>query len=227
MARRLTIVVVAIALLVGLGTWWREHRRADRAEMDAGLAASRTLTAIFSKTSALQVAQLKGEAVTRVESRSGFGLFGNVQTTRAPYAVDYVVDLHRLSPRDFRWNAERRVMVVTIPEVTTGPPRIDFAQARSEQGGLYISRTSGLMMGQRVARNLGAAVVGKANSPEQLARAQAAAREAVAGLVSAPLAAAGLGDVTVRVRLAGEDRPAGLDDERWDESRPVADVVRQ
>ena len=224
MARRLTLLLL-IAAAVGAAFWW-QHRRADRAEWDAGLAASRTLSAVFAKTSSLQVAQLQGEAVTRVEGKSGFGMFGNVQTTRAPYAVEYLVDLHRLSARDFRWNARARVMVVTIPEVTVGQPRIDLARARSEQAGVYISRQSGLAMGQHVARNLAAAVTVKANAPEQLGRAQAAAREAVAALVAAPLAAAGLGDVAVRVRLAGEDRPAGLDRERWDESRPVAEVVR-
>ena len=224
MARWLTLLAL-IAAAVGGAFWWQQ-RRAERAEMDAGLAASRTLSAVFARTSALQVAELSGEAVTRVEGRSGFGMFGNVQTTRAPYAVGYQVDLHRLGPRDFRWNGEQRIMIVTIPEVVAGPPRIDLAQARSEQSGLYVSRQSGLAMGQRVAQNLALAASAKANAPEQLARAQAAARDAVAALVAAPLAAAGMDGVTVRVRLAGEDRPAGLDRERWDESRPIAEVVR-
>lgn len=224
MGRRLILLLVVVALLVGFGGWWRAHRAADRAEMDAGLAASRTLSAVFARTSVLQVAELKGDAVTRVEGRSGFGMFGNVQTTRAPYAVGYTVDLRRLRQRDFRWDAERRTMTVTLPEVVAGPPRIDLAQARSEQRGVYISRTSGLAMGQRVARNLTAVASAKANEPAQLARAQAAARAAVGELVAAPLAAAGLDGVTVRVRLAGEE--AGRDDERWDVSRSVEDVLR-
>ena len=225
MARPLTLLLL-IAAAVGGAFWW-QHRRADRAEWEAGLAASRTLSAVFAKTSILQVAQLKGEAVTRVEGKSGFGMFGNVQTTRAPYAVDYLIDLHRLSARDYRWNAQTRVMVVTIPEVTVGQPRIDLAQARSEQAGVFISRQSGLAMGQHVARNLATVVTVKANAPDQLGRAQDAARDAVTALVAAPLAAAGLGDVTVRVRLAGEDRPAGPDRARWDTSRPVGEVVRR
>ena len=224
MGRWLSLLLL-VAAAVG-GVFWWQGRRADRAEMDAGLAASRTLSAVFAKTSALQVAELKGEAVTRVEGRSGFGVFGNVQTTRAPYAVGYMVDLHLLHARDFRWNAQQRIMVVTIPEVTVTPPRIDLAQAQTEQSGLYVSRKSGLAMGQRVAANLGLAATAKANEPTQLNRAQAAAREAVAALVAAPLAAAGLDGVTVRVRLAGEDRPAGLDDQRWDASRPIAEVLR-
>lgn len=225
MARRLTIILVVAVLFAAAGSWWREHRRAERAEADAGLAASRTLSAVFSRTSALEVARLDGEVVTRVEGRSGFGMFANAQTTRAPYSVTYLVDLHALRPGDFRWNTDRRLMIVTIPEVTVGTPRVDLAQARSGQSGIYISRASGLAMGQRVAGNLAAAAAAKAGAPEQLARAQASARDAVAALVRAPLAAAGLGDVSVVVRLAGEERPAGLDHERWDESRPVADVV--
>ena len=224
MACRLMLLLLVLAAVAG-AFWWQQ-RRVDRAERDAGLAASRTLSAVFSRTSTLQVARLSGEAVTRVEGRSGFGMFGNIQTTRAPYAVDYLVDLRRLRPGDFRWNPDTRVMVVTIPEVSVGEPRIDLARARSDQSGIYISRQSGLTMAQRAAGNLAAAAQARASAPDQLARAQAAAREAVAALVEAPLAAAGLGDVTVRVRLAGEDRPAGMDRERWDETRPLDEVLR-
>lgn len=223
MAKRLILLLLAVVAVIAGVALWREHRRADRAELDAGLAASRTLSAVFRRTSALQVATLTGAAVTRVEGRSGFGVFGNVQTTRAPYSVDYRVDLSRLGRRDFQWDAERRTMTVMLPEVTAAPPRIDLAQARTEQGGLYISRASGLAMAQRVAQNLTLAATTTARSPEQLGKAQAAARVAVAALVKAPLAAAGLDDVTVRVRLAGE-RPASVN-ERWDESRPVREVI--
>lgn len=225
MAKKLILVLLLLAA-VGGAFWWQQ-RRADRAEMEAGFAASRTLSAVFERTAALQVARLRGEAVTRVEGASGYGMFVNVQVTRAPYSVDYLVDLRRLTPADYRWNAKARTMIVTIPPVMVGKPNIDLAQARTTQGGVFISRASGLAMQQRVAGNLALAAGQKANSPENIAKAQASARAAVQALVAAPLTAAGIADVTVIVRLPGEDRPAGLDAERWDMSRPIADVLRE
>ena len=46
MAKKL-IVVLLLVLAVAGAFWWQE-RRADRAEMEAGLAASRTLSAVQS-----------------------------------------------------------------------------------------------------------------------------------------------------------------------------------
>ena len=118
-------------------------------------------------------------------------------------------------------------MIVTVPQVTASPAAVDMARARSQQDGLYISRGSGLAMGQRVAGNLAAAAGRTARSPTNMAQAQAAARTAVQALVAAPLAAAGVNDVAVVVRLPGEDRPASLSREQWDMSRPLDEVLRQ
>lgn len=226
MAKRLILALLAIAVVVA-AFWW-QSRRADQAEWEAGLAASRTLDAVFQRTSVLQVAQLNGEAVTRVQGSSGpAGVFRNVQITRAPYQVNYQVDLSRLARADYRWNPEARVMIVTVPQVTASPAAVDMARARSQQDGLYISRGSGLAMGQRVAGNLAAAAGRTARSPTNMAQAQAAARTAVQALVAAPLAAAGVNDVAVVVRLPGEDRPASLSREQWDMSRPLDEVLRQ
>lgn len=224
MAKRLLIVLLVVAVA---GAFWWQDRRADRAERDAGLAASRTLSAVFERTSTLQVARLSGEAVTRVDGRSGYGMFANVQTTRAPYRVDYLVDLRRLTPADYRWNADERVMTVTIPEVVAGEASVDMARATSTQDGLFISRRSGLAMQQQVAGNLALAANRTAQLPENLGRAQASARDAVEALVSGPLLAAGLDDVRVIVRLPGEAKPVGLSREQWDESRPLRDVLNQ
>lgn len=225
MARKL--ILAALMLAVIAGAFWWQQRRAERAEMEAGLAASRTLSAVFERTSALQVARLSGEAVTRVDGSSGYGMFANVQTTRAPYTVDYIVDLRRLAPADYRWNADDRTMIVTIPEVTVGKPNINLAQASTMQGGLFISRASGVAMQQRVAANLALAADRTANTPDNVARARQSARAALEALVAGPLTAAGIADVDVVVRLPGEDRPPGLDRERWDMSRPIAEVLRE
>lgn len=224
MARRLTLLLIVAAIVAAF--WW-QRRRADRAEMEAGLAASRTLSAVFERTSALQVARLSGEAVTRVDGSSGYGMFANVQTTRAPYTVDYLVDLRRLGPDAYRWNAGDRVMVVTVPAITIGKPNIDLAQARTTQAGLFISRAAGIAMQRRVAGTLALAAARTAATPENLDKARSASRAAIAALVAAPLTAEGITDVRVVVRLPGEDQPAGLDRERWDASRPISEVLAE
>jgi hypothetical protein len=98
-----------------------------------------------------------------------------------------------------------------------------MADARSKQTGLFVSRACGLAMQREVAGRLAAAAGERAVRPDHIAEAQLSAREAVARLVAAPLEAAGLGDVTVRVRLATDPRPR--DDRQWDISRSIEDVL--
>lgn len=227
MVRRGTLIgfVVAIALLlVGFG-YWLEHRRAEQAETQLGLDASRMLNATFEKASVLKVGQLSGTVVARSEATSGGGLIRNTQTTRAPATVDYLVDLGAIEPSDYRWNEGARIMTVTLPPVRAGAPNIDLSRAQVRQSGLWISRSAGVAMQTQAAARLRDRAVYQAARPENLQQARENARAAVRRLVAAPLAAAGLGEVQVFVRLPGEERPAGLSKERWDVSRSLEEVL--
>ena len=225
MARRAGLIAVAVlaaVAVVAVLVW--QQRRVDRAEAEAGLASARVLSAVFQRTSALQVARLSGEVQAKAEAKSGYGWFDNRQTTRAPYSVTYTVDLTRLGPSDYRWNSEARTMTVDIPEVTVSAPNVDMAKARVDQTGVYISRSAGQEMQRVAAGRLAASANDKARDPDNLAKARESARASIANLVRGPLAAAGHGDVRVVVRLPGEAKPTELSTEQWDVSRSIQEI---
>ena len=226
MSVRLWLGIAVVLAAVLMLTLCRQQDKIEQAERDAGLAAARTLTETFERTSALQVAKLRGIAVARSEADGCMGLCTPTQSTRAPYEVLYTVDLKGLTPAAYRWNAERRVMTVRIPEVTPGTPNVDLSRAEVRQSGAWISRKAGVELQRKAASYLRTATDSAARNPEHIANAQASARTAVQARVAAPLRAAGLTDVRVVIQLPGEARPAGLDREQWDESRPLAEVLR-
>ena len=226
--QRLILFAAIVAIFAVIGViMWRQDDRADRAEAEAGLAAARTLTAVFERASALKVAELNGEAVAQSEASSLAGTLRNTQKTKAPYTVEYFVDLRELSPSAFRWNGDEKIMTVDIPEVTVGRPNVDMSRAQIEQEGLYISRGAGIEMQRTGSTRLAGAARRTANDPARIANAQESAREAVSRLVAVPLQVAGQDDVRVVVRLPGERKPAALATEQWDMSRPMSEVLAE
>lgn len=220
---RLSLILMA-ALALAAAFWW-QGRRVTRAEENVGLDTSRTITAVFSRASALKVADLHGNVVAAGMDDHSCGLFTATQKTRAPYEVGYFIDLAHLPRSAWRWNATARLMSVDVPDVTVGRPAIEAGAATTSQTGACVSRRAGQAMQQQVARRLGAAVARSATSAAHLEQARASARVAVASLVRAPLAAAGMNDVRVAVRFPGESRPATVSAEHWNESRPLVDVL--
>ena len=64
MARhRYLILLVVLVLAVIAGAFWWQHRRAERAEAQLGLDASRMIDAAFEKASVLRVGRLSGTVV--------------------------------------------------------------------------------------------------------------------------------------------------------------------
>jgi hypothetical protein len=220
----LLAVVAALAIYAGVEAYRRHQAERDRqrAELESGLRASAVIAETFARESSLRVATLSGRVLSTGDCTSG-NLFGNTQRTVAPFAVAYSVDLRGIDRSSLRWNARDRVMFVDVPGVLVEPPNVDAARARSTQTGVFISRACGVAMQQQVAGRLAAAAEQRARRPDHLAEARESARVAVARLVSAPLAAAGLGNVTVRVRLATDARPR--DDRQWDVSRSIDEVL--
>lgn len=228
MAKSRLILLATLIAFAGMAVLlWRADRRADKAEQDAGLASARVLSELFEQTSALQVARLRGEAIARSATDGCLGLCTVTQSTRAPYEVLYTIDLSRVPTSAYRWNADKKTMIVTIPPVAPGQPNVDFSRAQIRQNGVWISRRSNAALQTAAAKSLRAATEAAASRPDNMMKAQENARQAVEAMVAAPLKAAGLGTVRVVVKLPGEDRPAGLDRERWDESRPLSEVLNQ
>ena len=157
LARLVLLVLVGFAALAGYEAW--ERRRADaerrRAELEAGRRASEILTASFAGQASLRVARLSG-AVRSQGTCLSANFIANGQQTIAPYSVNYFVDLAGIDRSNYRWDGADRVMFVDAPGVTTEPPRIDMAQARTAQTGLFVSRACGQAMQRQVAGRLAA-----------------------------------------------------------------------
>lgn len=223
MGRRLTAVFAVLLLLFGAYALWQK-RAAQKAEEQLGLDAARTLSATFERASDLRVARLTGEVLAATEGTSGY-VFANRQRTRAPYSVEYYVDLGAVGASAYRWNERDRIMTVDLPEVTVGDPAIDMAKAKVTQDGLYVSRAAGIAMQREAAGRLAAAAGAKARDPDNLRRAREVARAAVERLVAAPLTAAGQAQVRVAVRFPDERRPANISDDQWDVTRSLQEVL--
>ena len=170
---------------------------------------------------ALKVGTVSGDVLSSSNTTAFFGTMPVIQRSKAPYSVDYFVDLSKLSVANYRWNAKTRVMSIDVPDVTIAAPNIVGAKAAIVQQGVYISRSAGITLQQQAAERANAAARKTANDPKYIAQARANARAAIAKLASSPLKAAGL-DATVVVRFAGEAtgaRPV------VDGSTPVAEIL--
>lgn len=214
-----TLLLIAIAALGGFG-WW-QYRQAEAARDQLGLDAGRVLSAVFTMTSELRVATLKGEALSR-SSNDGW-VFNSAQETRAPYAVSYFVDLRKVDRSDWSWDADRKRMTVHIPDVAVERAAVELDKAQVKQDGIYISRGAGRVLNKQAAGFLVKAAMKTAKNDENMAKARRAAVSAVTNFVQQPLAAAGFDGITVDVRFPWEGEPTR---ERWDESKRPTDVLR-
>ena len=174
---------------------------------------------------ALKVGTVSGDVLTSSNSAAMFGTLPVVQRTRAPYSVDYFVDLSRLSVSSYRWNAKARTMSVDVPDVTMAPPNVDTAHAQVTQQGLFIPRAAGIAMQRQAAERAVAVARRTADEPRFRDQARANARRAIAQAVQTPLQAAGLGNVRVAVRFPDDPHPENIDRETWDESTPLAELL--
>jgi hypothetical protein len=221
--RRLILLGLAVLAIVGALFVWRSNQRADRAEAETGLASARVLDSVFERTSKLQVATLSGRASAQSVVP---GLFESRQTTRAPFSATYTIDLRRIDKSAYRWNEGDRIMTVQIPAVAVGKPAVDMTRAETQQSGVWISRRAGQNLQRIVVGRLDAVAAREASKPENVAKAQEAARVAVARLIEAPLAAAGQDGVRVVIRMPGEEKPGALTEEQWDVSRSLEEIYR-
>lgn len=219
---KIIAVLVLLALLALALFAWRERRRADDAEQRLGIDAGRVVTAVFTNARDLRVARLTGEAIAR--STNDGRLFSSQQETKAPYSVSYHVDLKRVGQDDLAWDARSRTMIVRIPDVVAEAPAVDFGRAQVKQSGVWVSRRAGIELQRRGAQYLTATVQQTARSEQNMASARRAAVAAVTAYVRQPLAATGLRDVRVEVLFPWQGEPSR---ERWNESRPVAEVLRE
>lgn len=223
--RHWPLLLVALLLTGGL-LWWLDHRAEQRRvaeELAQAQGIVRVLSATFSNKAALKVGEISGTLDVTVVDPGAVPLLRSSQKATIPYSVGYTLDLSGLGADDYRWEPAARTLTIRVPLVTPEPPNIDEAnRAVAGTSGLFVTRGASTNLARRASRLATAKAGEVAAEPANLARAQANAEKVVADLARAPLAAAGLGPVTVRVITPA----SGVrDGERWDVSRSLEQVL--
>jgi Protein of unknown function (DUF4230) len=230
-ALRFVIVLgLVIAAIVGLQSYrgYQQRQRDYRIETQSTQAVGKVIVTAFAKQNALKVRTLTG-VVQSVSSTTG----GPGQMLRAdkvvkqPFSVDYFVDMSRLSLEDYGWDARSHTLQVRAPDVTVAAPNIDHSRVTvNATRGVFVTRDMMDSLDRQIAGNAAGQARAEAAKPENMAQAQAAAGEAIAANLAAPLAAAGLGPVKVEM-IAKAPRDVSQRDPRWDVSRSIAEVLKQ
>ncbi|URW74394.1 DUF4230 domain-containing protein [Sphingomonas donggukensis] len=219
----LAIVILVAAVFIGKPLYDRFTDSYVVARADDGQAVTQVVRATFSRASALKVGALSGSVqATASDSRLG-GMLTADHVIKAPFSVDYFIDVSRLRPSDYRYDPVSRTLVIDAPDVTIGAANVDEARRTlSETRGLFVTRKAFDQMSQRVSAAAQSSAATEAQKPERLAQARDNARRALAGLLAPPLAAAGERDVRVVVTFPYERSGPR---ERWDQSRTPEQVL--
>lgn len=216
------LVALLLAALIG-AFGYHFYRERYAVEKQDGEVLAGVVTAAFASRSDLRVGSISGTVQSKAEDVNALGI-RTTQVMKAPYAVDYFVDLSKLSLRDYAWNQEARTLTVRLPPVVAARINIDESRRTMVRtGGLYVSRNAAERLTQRVSARAQALAKAKAEEPEQIAKARANAREVVPALLRPALAVSGLDGVRVRVVFADEIDRTNAD--RWDVTRSLQEVL--
>lgn len=219
----LGIMVGLAGLVFGAQLAWRRYSERYTVERaDDGAAISRIVAARFAGASALKVGSLSGIVQATASDVRGFGLLHSDKVVKAPFSVDYFIDVSRLGQSDLAWNAASRTLVVEVPDVIVGAANVDeSARTLSETRGLFVTRDAADRMAQVVSQRAQTISAAEARKPERLALARGNARTALSRLLGAPLVAAGYRDVRIILAFPWEGRRSP---EQWDRSRNLDQV---
>ena len=218
-----TVLIVILAILAAIFFANRAEEKRQQEELAQAQGIARVLSATFSRQNALKVGEVSGTFDVTSVDPGMFEFLRSAQKVTLPYSIDYTVDLSTLDAGDYRWDAERRRLLVEAPPIAVGKPNIDESQRRTiATSGLFVTRQAADNLSRRAAGLANAAAVKEANRPAQRAKARENARQAIASTLKTPLEVAGLGDVVVEVRFADEGRRS---DEHWDVSPSIAEVL--
>ena len=223
--RRILVIVLILALAALAAFYAFQRHRAQQEEYQTSLGLARVLSATFEKQSKLSVGQVKGMLDVTTVDPGMVRFLRSAQKVTLPYAVDYQLDLSGLDTGDYRWDAERRTLRVTIPDVVPTMPNIDETRRQTlATAGVFVTREAFDNLNRRAALLATRTANAEAKKPEHLNAARANARKAVASLLEAPLSVAGLGDVTIEVAFPFDGVRAG---EHWDISPSIAEVLAE
>ena len=224
--RTLVRIATGVVLLIAVVLGWRSYNERYRVTKapDTDVAVSQVVRATFAGANDLKVASLTG-TVQSVASSTSFGVLPTDRVMKAPFEVEYFVDLSRMGPSDFLWNAQTRVLTVHPPDVTVGSVNVDESRTFIDRSnGLIVTRGAMAAMRQQASQRA-TAVAGKAaRQPERIAAARRNARADLSTLLGGPLSAAGLTGVRIEVVFPGEGARSR---EQWDVTRSIPEVLER
>jgi hypothetical protein len=216
----LAILVALVIAKIGYDKYTEKYVVERR---DDGAAVDRVVRATFTGTSALKVGSLTGTVQSTASDVRGFGMLASDKVVKAPFSVDYFVDVAALGGRDYRWDEKTRVLTILAPDVTVAVPNVDeSATSVSETRGLFVTRAAAEALARQVSIGARRTAQAEARKPERIAAARENARRALTRLLGGPLQAAGIGDVRVAIVFPFER--SGSSD-RWDVSNSPQDVL--
>lgn len=205
------VVALATVLLWVQSYRAGQQRREQRIEAEG---ITTVLSATFAKANKLKVGEVTGAMDVTSVDPGAVEILRSSQSVTLPYSVDYTVDLAGLDPDKFKWDAASRTLMVEVPGVVAEAPNIDETKRKlKETSGLFVTRGAADNLSRRASSLAAGAATREAAKPEQRAKAEANAREAIAQMIQTPLSVAGIGDVKVVVRFPSDGY---RDSERWD-----------
>lgn len=220
--RRLIAGVLVAALLL-LGFFFYQRREAQQEEYQTSLGLARVLSATFEAQDKLEVGRVDGALDVTTVDPGLFRFLRSAQKATLPYSVSYQLDLSQLDTDDYRWDADKRILRVTIPDVVPTMPNIDETKRKTlATDGMFVTREAYDNLNRRAAVLATRAAAAEAKKPVHLNAARANAKESVAKLLETPLSVAGLGDVTVEVAFPFDGVARS---EQWDVSPSIAEVL--
>ena len=217
-------LALAVAIVVVTIAGYRRYTDSYTVATDEnGLAVARVVTGRLYGSSDLRVSRLSGIVQATAATSRMWGWLKSSRVVKAPYEVDYYVELRALSPRDFRYDEAGRRLLVEVPDVVVGDANVDEANVTVDQtSGPYVSRDAMAELQRRVSGTATRVVAAKAREPQNILKARENGRVALERLFGGTLAAAGL-PVSVEVRFRGE--PRRTDATRWDLTRSLEEVL--
>ncbi|WP_260598208.1 DUF4230 domain-containing protein [Sphingomonas endolithica] len=217
------IIAIVFAVVIAKVGYDKYSEKYVVERRDDGVAIDRIVRATFTGASALKVGSLSGTVQSTASDVRGFGMLASDKVVKAPFSVDYFVDLARMDASKYRWNQADRVLTIMAPDVTVGAPNVDESVTSiSETRGLFVTRAAAEALARQVSVGARRTATSEARKPERIAAARENAQRALAKLLGAPLEAAGIGNVRVAIVFPFER--AGPDD-RWDISTAPEDVI--
>lgn len=211
-------VAVAIALLVA-GFFAIRSYLSNRFAPDPTTVAAATLNGMREQNRLSAFMASYVAVVTSEQSRLGLSAR---KTLIMPGMVRYEVDLAKLTERDVGWDAEARLLKVTLPPIDLVGPQVDLNAVREYDGGGLLMKLTNAedRLDAANRRAAQAELLRQAQAPTPMRIAREATRRAVERNFALPLRAAGL-DARVEVRFADERRST----EQMDRSTPLSEAL--